>query len=75
MGHRCLAVAVQYWYQNPGVSGKGKKDPKNWTTKHLSLAIAVGWRKVQLQGCDAVVDELLFRRKTSHGMTHCTRIN
>ena len=69
-----LAVAVQYWYPNPGVAGKRKAEAENWT-KHLSLAIALGWRKAALQGCDAVVDELVFPRTSSHGKAHCTRMH
>ena len=67
-----LAVAVQFWYPNP--DGGRKKDAKNWT-QHLSLAIAVGWRRAALEGCDAVVDELLFPRPTSHGKAHYTRMH
>ena len=59
-----LAVAVEFWY--PNLDGGRKKDPSNWT-KHLTLAIAVGWRKAQLDGCVAMVDELVFPRRTSHG--------
>ena len=69
-----LAVAVQYWYPNEGVSGKQKAEAENWT-KHLSLAIALGWRKAALQGCDAVVDELVFPRPSSHGKVQCTRMH
>ena len=69
-----LAVAVQYWYPNDGVQGSQKKKEQNWT-KHLSLAIATGWRKPALDGCIALVDNLVFPRKSSHGKANCTRMH
>ena len=69
-----LAVAVQYWYPNPDVTGRRKAKAENWT-KHLSLAIATGWRKPALDGCIALVDNLVFPRKSSHGKANCTRMH